>query len=70
MNLRPEDRAIFEEIYPVMFDAEERLNCGLALALWANLTRLLATRGIPANELHELLAREYGHQVEYNARQL
>ena len=71
MNLEDQmtdsDRAVFHKIYPLMFELEEGLGEYISLKLWANLTRLLATRGTPIETLAGLLTTEYEAQAEYNA---
>ena len=62
------DAAIFKEVYPLIKQIEERLDEGIALSLWVNLTRKLATRGAPKGELITLLNVNYDHQVAYNNR--
>ena len=63
------DRAIYEEVYPLIKAIEDRLGMGIALSLWANLSRKLATRSIPLDRLHKILDKQYQHQVAYNKRQ-
>ena len=71
MNLEDQmtdsDRAVFHKIYPLMFEIEEGLGEYISLKLWANLTRLLATRGTPIEELSALLPNQYEEQSAYNA---
>ena len=61
------DRAVFHKIYPLMFELEEGLGEYISLKLWANLTRLLATRGTPIEDLTALLTTQYEAQSAYNA---
>jgi hypothetical protein len=68
MKLNPADTAIHEEVYPLLKSIEDRLNSGIALALWINLTRKLATRGQPIKKLREELEKHYNHQIEFNRR--
>jgi len=67
-KMSPADAAIFGEVYPLIKRIEERLNEGIALSLWVNLTRKLATRGVPKDDLLALLDKNYDHQVAYNDR--
>jgi hypothetical protein len=68
MKLNKVDTAIHEEVYPLLADIEDRLNSGIALALWINLTRKLATRGQPLEKLQKELEKHYNHQVDYNEK--
>ena len=67
MTLSPVDAAIQDEIYPLIAEIEERLQKRIALALWINLTRKLATREQPLDKLQALLEEHYTHQAQYNA---
>ena len=64
--MHPADDAIFNEIYPLIGEIEDRLDQYITLTLWANLARKLATRGHELEELQEILAKEYEHQTAFN----
>ena len=64
--MNPADEAIYNEIYPLIGEIEERLDQRITLALWANLARKLATRGHDLADLQEVLTKEYEHQIAYN----
>jgi hypothetical protein len=68
MDPKPIDKAVHEEIYPQLKEIEQRLGEEIALPLWINLTRKLATRGQPLEKLKRLLDDHYTHQVDYNER--
>jgi hypothetical protein len=68
-KLTATDEAIHEEIYPLLAEIEDRLGKKIALALWINLTRKLATRGHSLDELQQLLDKHHTHQTEFNTRQ-
>ena len=70
LNLNPADDAIFNEIYPLIDEIEQRLDHGISLALWVNLSRKLASRQVELEQMQDLLIRSYKHQQEYNTRML
>jgi hypothetical protein len=65
--MHPADEAIFTEIYPLIGEIEDRLDQHITLTLWANLARKLATRGHELQELQEVLAKEFEHQIAFNS---
>jgi hypothetical protein len=67
-ELHDVDRAIYGEIYPLIEEIENRLQQGISLAIFTNMARRLATRGMPLDKLITRLVENYEHQLEYNSR--
>jgi hypothetical protein len=66
--LPPPERAVYLEVYPLIGAIEKRERSDITLLLWVNLARKLATRGVPLEQMRELLDEHHRAQREYNAR--
>ena len=64
--LTPVEEAIYGRVYPLIGEIESELNQGIALVLWINLTRMLASRGVDKEQLSVLLEEHYDHQLKFN----
>jgi hypothetical protein len=67
-QLRQSVDAVFSEVYPLLSEIEDRIGAPIADILWINLSRKLATRGVPLEKLQKDLATHYKHQVSHNEK--
>ena len=65
LELTPAERALFDEVLPVIDEVEERLDEAIDLIVLCMMVRRLASRGMSKDEIIKDIHYHYDHQKQF-----